>query len=474
MRLGTGLLSLSRRAAPLAAAACLVSVLCAFAHTVHSPGAPRHVIVDTDMGLDDVRAVFALLADSTTAVDAFVTVEGSTSLGRGTDILVGLLEAGRSGSIPVVRGLERPGLGEPPWRRTANSLAGATFPPPRNTTVADFSPAVMAGVMDRSTDVDYLALGPLGNLMALRSADPQGFRRIGAIWIPAVLEGRSMSGWNLTYDSEASAAVFGSGARIFVIDVSGAEEVDGVGFLSSLEGPSPPVLWVKRMLDGLGPGTGHVTLFDDLAAAAFLREDLVEFDEQAFTAMQTDGGFDLIPSPDGNVRIARLTDLDGALAALRNLYARGPLDRGSHSHDRKEEVPVETLLRAFHGHLGPYVVIGYRMGKLALARLDSKGHFGISAEVHSPRVTPSSCLIDGVQIGSGCTLGKGNILVEEAPAPAWAVFKTEAGRQVTIRLRPGIPGLVRDLVEAKGVEAAGRAFLAVDVDSLFTVEHAPR
>ncbi|MFC1800351.1 hypothetical protein ACFL2Z_05560, partial [Candidatus Eisenbacteria bacterium] len=35
------------------------------AHTDHADVPLRHVIVDTDMGLDDVRAIFALLADGT-------------------------------------------------------------------------------------------------------------------------------------------------------------------------------------------------------------------------------------------------------------------------------------------------------------------------------------------------------------------------------------------------------------------------
>jgi formylmethanofuran dehydrogenase subunit E len=119
-------------------------------------------------------------------------------------------------------------------------------------------------------------------------------------------------------------------------------------------------------------------------------------------------------------------------------------------------------------------VIGYRMGKLAIGELGSDGHFGVSAEVHSPLKTPRSCLIDGVQLGSGCTLGKGNISVEEAPEPAWAVFRSDRGQAVTLRLRLEIPALVADLVNRDGVEAAGRAFLEMPLDSLFVTENGVR
>jgi formylmethanofuran dehydrogenase subunit E len=114
------------------------------------------------------------------------------------------------------------------------------------------------------------------------------------------------------------------------------------------------------------------------------------------------------------------------------------------------------------------------MGTLALEEIGSSGHFGVSAAVHSPLEPPRSCLIDGVQIGSGCTLGKRNIEIYECDGPAWAAFGSDDGGQVTIRLRPGIPGLIDDLVNAEGVEAAGEEFLRLDLDSLFTVTHTPR
>lgn len=65
-------------------------------------------------------------------------------------------------------------------------------------------------------------------------------------------------------------------------------------------------------------------------------------------------------------------------------------------------------LAAFHGHLGPYIVLGYRMGKYARETFCSDP-FSMKAEVHCNGVPPQSCLIDGVQLGSGCTMGKRNL-----------------------------------------------------------------
>ena len=103
-------------------------------------------------------------------------------------------------------------------------------------------------------------------------------------------------------------------------------------------------------------------------------------------------------------------------------------------------VDLEELIERgthLHGHLGPFLIAGIRMGLLALELLDSRGYFGIQAESQTGKITPLSCLTDGVQIGSGCTLGKGNIRVTDERRPR-VHFSEEAGKRVTIELRPSI------------------------------------
>ncbi|HDL85406.1 MAG TPA: formylmethanofuran dehydrogenase [Candidatus Acetothermia bacterium] len=88
-----------------------------------------------------------------------------------------------------------------------------------------------------------------------------------------------------------------------------------------------------------------------------------------------------------------------------------------------------------HGHLGPFLVAGIRMGLLALELLNSPGYFGIRVISETGNETPLSCLTDGVQIGSGCTTGKGNLRVNDAGQPR-VHFETADGRKVVITLRP--------------------------------------
>lgn len=109
----------------------------------------------------------------------------------------------------------------------------------------------------------------------------------------------------------------------------------------------------------------------------------------------------------------------------------------SHDHDATPPDDVQALLKEFHGHLGPYVIAGYRLGTAALRRLGATKYFRIRAEVWCPDRPPPSCAIDGVQVATGCTLGKQNI--SHHPAAEGVVLRLtelDTQRSVTLRLRP--------------------------------------
>ena len=127
---------------------------------------------------------------------------------------------------------------------------------------------------------------------------------------------------------------------------------------------------------------------------------------------------------------------------------------------REVELPDELRqLKQYHGHLGPFAVAGYIAGQIALARLKARKHFGLRARVECEPTTPQSCIVDGVQVGAGCTYGKRNI--ELCPSSDIAIHfeNTETAEGCTLRLRPEMADRFKEwLAEVGDEEAAVRAF----------------
>ncbi len=68
-----------------------------------------------------------------------------------------------------------------------------------------------------------------------------------------------------------------------------------------------------------------------------------------------------------------------------------------------------------HGHLGPMLTFGARMGMAALKAVDAKGYFDVEVTCEGPFLKPpESCFLDGIQISTGATLGKRNLQWKES------------------------------------------------------------
>lgn len=476
------------------------------------------IVIDTDMGLDDVRAIFALLS-SGVDIHAIVTVEGSAAVGKGTDNIVGLLESIPRNDIAVYRGAVSPLHEPPPWRQTANTLGGSTFPPPRMIESRAITPEGLAHMLEQENEqFHYLALGPLGNIAGLVREHPDALSAIEKIWIPVKIDpAGAVTGWNLDWDPKAAVSVLRDAPEIILVDLSGAGAVDARKIFNEVAagaagtgdhetgaaGRAHGARWIARTCSGGDAAPRHFFLHDELAAAALIDPALLDISNESYRAsIAAGGGITLEEHTNGNIYIGRIRDLARAIEILKSEWlspiptgrphaedetahgiehdhaghTHGPAHPGGdHGHTSGDdadnhEIPTELLLRTFHGHLGPFVVLGYRMGKLALETAGSTGHFGIEADVYSILAPPPSCLIDGVQLGSGCTLGKRNIRVHETDGPAYADFTVRSGMKIRIALKPDMPGLVTRLVDERGVEAAGREVLGMKTEELFEIE----
>jgi formylmethanofuran dehydrogenase subunit E len=114
------------------------------------------------------------------------------------------------------------------------------------------------------------------------------------------------------------------------------------------------------------------------------------------------------------------------------------------------------LAGIFHTHVGPYLVVGLRMGRAVTERLGSDP-FSYRITARTGRTPPYSCLVDGLQWATPCTTGNGCLEVaDERGMSIEAVAKD--GRTLTIALRSD----VYERIETECTEENQESF-AVDI-----------
>jgi formylmethanofuran dehydrogenase subunit E len=140
----------------------------------------------------------------------------------------------------------------------------------------------------------------------------------------------------------------------------------------------------------------------------------------------------------------------------------------------REASDPDWLVRVgeFHGHLGPWVVIGALAGRDARERL-AAGYWDIEVVCWMPpdrQRQPWSCILDGLQVATGASLGKQNIrfafspeVVRDGRSVVFVIRRPAGGRpavgfayRVNDKLAAMLAGMTPERLEAMSRDIAGR------------------
>jgi formylmethanofuran dehydrogenase subunit E len=88
----------------------------------------------------------------------------------------------------------------------------------------------------------------------------------------------------------------------------------------------------------------------------------------------------------------------------------------------------------FHGHVGPFLALGYRLGEYLNAKLRPKGIMDFKITVKTRTEKPFTCIIDGLQCSTFATMGKRNIVVKKGNAKDIRVMIEKGSRRYTYRI----------------------------------------
>ena len=140
-----------------------------------------------------------------------------------------------------------------------------------------------------------------------------------------------------------------------------------------------------------------------------------------------------------------------------------------HSHVKFRPLTAEELER-FHGHLGPLVALGARIGEHAVVERKIPRYFGLTVRVECGPKPPVTCIIDGLQRSTGATMGKKNILHIPADKIKVTITENESGQCVIYTIKPSIKELLQRWEdEGLDVEERGHRIFRMKAEDLFDI-----
>ena len=427
----------------------LISVLL-FSHTIWAQPLPvklKHtIIIDTDCGIDDMRAISLLLSRPEITIKAIILSDGSLTPGEGAIKIHSLLKEFNFDNIPVACGDLLNGV-NPPWRGFNRQISWGKDSD-NQLTGSNAVDCLIEELKNAGEKVILVCLGPLTNIARLITKDASvvsGIERI--IWYNESV--KPLQGFNYECDKMSADLVIKSRIRI---DAIANLNKDSSFFDSSMYMVcqksntrlatvlknvfSQPLVFEKLQQN-------HFRLDDDLVALYITNPEL--FDINIITDQ-----LNIRYNTDYNVQEVReaMTDMiNGTYFSERNIvFNRFPVQHGMFNYDIRpiidsaiarygyDEWKANVMTDEFHRHLGVFSIVGAKMG------IKARELFGVGAdllEVTSDAGTkpPYSCLNDGIQASTGATLGMGTIhLASHNKTKPSAIF-TYKGRSIRISLK---------------------------------------
>lgn len=152
-----------------------------------------------------------------------------------------------------------------------------------------------------------------------------------------------------------------------------------------------------------------------------------------------------------------------------------------HYHPDPGDPPWMIEAAEFHGHIGPWVVVGAMIGHDALVQLGSPGQWDIEVICWMPLAkqrAPFSCILDGLQSASGATMGKQNIRMAFDPAivegeqPVVFVFERDNNRAATRGYRYDVADALAAILtrsKPETIESISREIAGHSAKTLFRI-----
>ena len=279
---------------------------------------PLPVIVDTDLGADDLAALAFLLRHPGVDVRAVtIAATGLVGCDSGPGVLGGLVSALGIAPPPVACGRAVAGPGAHPfpsaWRAAAARGSGVAPEPRAVTTGSESAVELVVRVAQEQPGVVLLALGPVTNVAEVATQHPEAYRRLAAVHAMAgsvagpVVDG--VAEWNAAADPEALGTVLAAPVPLTLVP----EDAAPLGTPDLMKVPV-----VDRIL-----AAAQLPAWWDLAAAAALVSPEAGRAEAARWVLDPTAPGRLVPYGHGSVRVVRSLNRSSLEAEYARAFSSG-------------------------------------------------------------------------------------------------------------------------------------------------------
>ena len=107
--------------------------------------------------------------------------------------------------------------------------------------------------------------------------------------------------------------------------------------------------------------------------------------------------------------------------------------KNNKSGERGVKVKPFSAAVKFHGHVCPGLILGYRASARALKELSR----GRSADEELVAIVENdTCAVDAIQVVTGCSIGKGNLIYRDLGKQAYTFACRESGKAIRVAINP--------------------------------------
>jgi inosine-uridine nucleoside N-ribohydrolase/formylmethanofuran dehydrogenase subunit E len=406
------------------------------------PWKPNHyVIIDTDGGIDDMRAISLLLASPDVRVLGIIVSPGALDTETSYKKVKSLLNSFHHEGLPVAVN-RNSNFKSPRFQAAANTIWGEEKGVDQSA-----APGFISLIEDlltaESTKVSLICLGGMTTPAAAMKEVPSFLKQVKEIvWSADGINDKN--GFNYNIDKASSEKILNSKIPVKIVKGSGEPVFFDITIKESiLSVKNQYALKISDFFKSEYAGHNFALQATDEMVPLFLHYP------NLFKADTTGLIIECSPKETILLKDSFLKILAGETVAKNQVIKNFPSDPSFYSDDvapyvtdiitryGTDEWISGVIANELHRHLGVFAIIGVKMGIRAREYFNT-GVDEFSAVSFAGSIPPLSCMNDGIQVSTGATPGHGLLTVKnDSPASPSAEF-SYMNRKIRLTLKPDI------------------------------------